>query len=66
VPLSTDRDVAQAMLGDLIRDRELGRANMLDPRKHHSTDRRRACRRVPGPHRMEGRSDKFMAEKNES
>lgn len=34
-PLSTDKDVAQAMMGDRLRDRELGRGEMVDPRKHH-------------------------------
>lgn len=64
VPLSTDRDVAQAMLGDLLRNRELGKANMVDPRKHH-------LERPVNEHvaeylahiRMEGRSDKYMSEK---
>jgi integrase len=63
VPLSTDRDVAQAMLGDLLRNRELGRANMLDPRKDHLE------RGIEGHvaeylahHRMEGRAAKYMSE----
>ncbi len=34
-PLSTDKDVAQAMMGDRLRNRELGRGQMVDPRKHH-------------------------------
>lgn len=33
--LSTDRDVAQAMMGDRLRKRELGRGQMVDPRHHH-------------------------------
>ncbi len=64
VPLSRDRSVAQAMLGDLIRRRELGKANMLDPREHH-------LNRAIGEHvaeylahiRMEGRSEKYLSEK---
>lgn len=34
-PLSTDKDVAQTMMGDRLRNRELGRGQMVDPRKHH-------------------------------
>lgn len=34
-PLSTDKDVAQAMMGDRLRNRELGRGQMVDPRKRH-------------------------------
>src|SRR5688572_24986032 len=33
--MSTDRDVAQAMMGDRLRERELGRGQMVDPRKRH-------------------------------
>jgi integrase len=63
VPLSTDRDVAQAMLGDLLRNRELGRGHMLDPRKPHLE---RPVREHVADYlthlRMEGRSDKYMSE----
>ena len=34
-PLSPDKGVAQAMMGDRLRNRELGRGQMVDPRKHH-------------------------------
>lgn len=34
-PLSRDKGVAQAMMGDRLRSRELGRGQMVDPRKHH-------------------------------
>lgn len=33
--MSTDRDVAQTMMGDRLRERELGRGQMVDPRKRH-------------------------------
>lgn len=35
VPLCTDKAAAQAMLGDLLRTRDRGRAKIIDPRQHH-------------------------------
>jgi integrase len=35
VPLATDKSASQTMLADLLRDKERGRAGMIDPFQHH-------------------------------
>jgi integrase len=35
VPLATDKDAAQTMLADLLRNRERGQAGLVDPHKEH-------------------------------